>query len=125
MVSISRQLLKLSVTLEILVSDCVNFCAAGLRSRTALAAENLFLRKQVAYSKSAKKKPPNESCRSVRLVQARPPLRLAQCFGDRQTSHVDRLASGCLPQILALEIETRRTASDLGRGEALNSSNGS
>ena len=49
MVRIFRQLLKLSVTLEILVSDCVNFCAVGLRSRTALAAENLFLRKQLAF----------------------------------------------------------------------------
>jgi hypothetical protein len=34
--------------LEILVSDCVNFCAAGLHSRAALAAENLFLHKQLA-----------------------------------------------------------------------------
>jgi hypothetical protein len=36
------------MTLEILVADCANFCAAGLGSRTALAAENLFLRKQLA-----------------------------------------------------------------------------
>jgi transposase InsO family protein len=55
-VRIFRQLLKLSVTLEILVSDCVNFCAVGLRSRTALAAENLFLRKQLALFKEREKK---------------------------------------------------------------------
>jgi len=55
-VSILRQLLKQSVTLEILVSDCVNFCAAGLRSRTALAAENLFLRKQLALFQEREKK---------------------------------------------------------------------
>ena len=54
--SIFRQLLKLSVTLEILVSDYVNFCAAGLRSRTALAAENLFLRKQLALFQEREKK---------------------------------------------------------------------
>ena len=54
--SIFRPLLKLSVTLQILVSDCVNFCAAGLRSRTALAAENLFLRKQLALFKEREKK---------------------------------------------------------------------
>ena len=56
MVSISRQLLKLSVTLQILVSDCVSFCAAGLRSRTALAAENVFLRKQLALFQEREKK---------------------------------------------------------------------
>ena len=54
--SIFRRLLKLSVTLEILVSDCINFCAAGLRSRTALAAENLFLRKQLALFQEREKK---------------------------------------------------------------------
>ena len=51
-----RQLLKLSFTLQILVSDCVDFCAAGLRSRTALAAENLFLRKQLALFQEREKK---------------------------------------------------------------------
>jgi hypothetical protein len=54
--SISRQVLKLSVTLQILVSDCVKFCVAGSRSRTALAAENLFLRKQLALFKEREKK---------------------------------------------------------------------
>ena len=54
--SILRQLLKLSVTLQILISDCANFCAAGLRGRTALAAENLFLRKQLALFKEREKK---------------------------------------------------------------------
>ena len=56
MVSIFRQLSKLRLTLQILVSDCVNFCTAGLRSRTALAAENLFLRKQLALFKEREKK---------------------------------------------------------------------
>ena len=56
MVSFFRRLSKLLVTLQILVSDCVHFCAAGLRSRTALAAENLFLRKQLALFKEREKK---------------------------------------------------------------------
>ena len=56
MQSIFRQLSKLSVTLQILVSDCVNFCVAGVRSRTALAAENLFLRKQLALFQEREKK---------------------------------------------------------------------
>ena len=49
-----RQLLKLSVTLEIRVSDCVNFCAAGLSNRVAVAGENLFLRKQLALFSGAR-----------------------------------------------------------------------
>ena len=56
MASISRWLSKLSVTLQILVSDCVSFCAAGFRSRAALAAENLFLRKQLALFQEREKK---------------------------------------------------------------------
>jgi hypothetical protein len=55
-VNIFRQVLKLSVTLEILVSDGINFVAAGLRSRTALAAENLFLRKQLALFEERERK---------------------------------------------------------------------
>jgi hypothetical protein len=39
-VSIFRPLLKLSVTLQILVSDCVNFCAAGLRNQTGAEASS-------------------------------------------------------------------------------------
>ena len=54
MQSIFQQLSKL--TLQIVVSDCVNFCAAGVRSRTALAAENLFLRKQLALFQEREKK---------------------------------------------------------------------
>lgn len=56
MQSIFRQLSKLSVTPQILVSDCVNFCATGFRSRTTLAAEDLFLPKQLALFQEREKK---------------------------------------------------------------------
>ena len=56
MLSIFRQLSKLSVTLQIVVSDCISFCGTGLRSRTALAAENLFLRKQLTLFQEREKK---------------------------------------------------------------------
>jgi hypothetical protein len=55
-VSVFRQLPNLSVTLQILVSDCVNFCVAGVPSRTALAAENLFLRKRLALFQECEKR---------------------------------------------------------------------
>jgi hypothetical protein len=38
-------------------------------------------------------------------------------FSDRQTGHRDRLASRCIPPILALEIETGRAATSKGGNE--------
>jgi putative transposase len=59
-------------------SDLVRFLAASLRSRTALAAENLFLRKQLALYRE----------RQVKPRRASDPLRLAlvllaRCFAWR------------------------------------------
>ena len=126
MLSILRQLSKLTVTLQILISDWVNFCAAGLRSRTALAAENLFLRKQLAlFQEREKKTAPTTAADRFVLSRLAPLLRLAQRFDHRHASHFDRLASSCVPPILALEIETSRAATNIGTGDALNSSNGS
>src|SRR3954463_5154169 len=56
MLSIFRRFSKLSLTLQTVVFDCVRFYAAALRSRTALAAENLFLRKQLALFQEREKK---------------------------------------------------------------------
>jgi putative transposase len=56
MLSIFRRLSKLSVTLQTVVSDCGRFYAAAWRSRAALAAENLFLRKQLALFQEREKK---------------------------------------------------------------------
>jgi hypothetical protein len=39
-----------------MVSDCVSFCAGLFRSRKALAAENLFLRKQLALFREREKR---------------------------------------------------------------------
>jgi putative transposase len=41
---------------QIIASDIVSFCAAMFRSRTALAAENLFLRKQLALFQEREKR---------------------------------------------------------------------
>ena len=51
-----RQLSKLMVVLKSLGFDSVNLCAALFRSRAALAAENLFLRKQLALFQERKRK---------------------------------------------------------------------
>jgi hypothetical protein len=51
-----RQLWKLVFVLEILGDDCVSFCTALFRNRTALAAENVFLRKQLALFQEREKR---------------------------------------------------------------------
>ncbi len=61
-----------------LASDLVRFVGTGLRSRTALAAENLFLRKQLALYRE----------RQVKPRRASDPLRLTlvlltRCFAWR------------------------------------------
>jgi hypothetical protein len=48
------ELSKVVFVLEILGSDCVNFCATLFRDRRALAAENLFLRKQLSPLRSVR-----------------------------------------------------------------------
>jgi hypothetical protein len=118
-------LLKLRVTLQIL-SDCVNFCAAGLRSRAALAAENLFLRKQLALFKEREKKAVSTTA-ADRFV-----LSKLACFFNWHSALVIVKPATLIGwhraafrrSLLALEIETCRTPSNIGRGEALNSSNG-
>ena len=37
-----------------ILADLVHFVCLGLRSRSSLAAENLFLRKQLAFIKNAR-----------------------------------------------------------------------
>ena len=56
MLSVFRQLSRLTIVCKIVVSDFANFCAGLFRSRTALPAENLFLRKQLALFREREKR---------------------------------------------------------------------
>jgi putative transposase len=51
-----RQFSKLLITIQIVASDCIAFACGLLRSRTALVAENLFLRKQLGLFQERKEK---------------------------------------------------------------------
>ena len=51
-----RQFSKLVCVVKSLGFDSVNLCAALFRSRAKLAAENLFLRKQLAFFQEREKK---------------------------------------------------------------------
>jgi hypothetical protein len=120
------QISRLTIGFEIVISDCLSFCAALFRTRTALAAENLFLRKQLALFQEREKraKPTAAADRFVFSKLARF-FDWPQRIGHRQTSHVDRLASSCFPETLAFEVETSREAASLSRGETLDPPDGS
>jgi hypothetical protein len=49
---------------------------------------------------------------------------VAQRISDRETGYVHRLASSCLPPILALEVATTREAAKIGRDQMLAPPNG-
>jgi putative transposase len=54
--SVFERLSKHTLAVQIVIADSLGFCAALFRSRTALAAENLFLRKQLALFQEREKK---------------------------------------------------------------------
>ena len=56
MLNVFRPFLKVISDLEGVLSDAVSFCISLVRSRTALAAENLFLRKQLGLFQEREKK---------------------------------------------------------------------
>jgi hypothetical protein len=51
-----EQFSKLTIAVQIIVADALDFGAALFRSRTKLPAENLFLRKQLALFQEREKK---------------------------------------------------------------------
>jgi putative transposase len=56
MLSVFERFWKLTIVVQILVADSFGFCAALFRNRKALAADNLFLRKQLALFQEREKK---------------------------------------------------------------------
>jgi hypothetical protein len=101
------QVAKLFIGLQIIVSARCRLCGALLQRRALLAAENLFLRKQLALYREREKKPkPEPPPRIVRVIEVGPPFRLAQRVGDRQAGHSYWLASNDVPLSLALEVKT-------------------
>jgi hypothetical protein len=102
------------------------FCSALFRSRAALAAENLFLHKQLALFQEREKKTKAATAADRFVVlQALSAFRLAQRIGYRQTSHSDWLASSGIPPVLALEVKTCRKTTSSGRRDTLDPSHGS
>jgi transposase InsO family protein len=93
---------------------------SAMRSRAQLAAENLFLRKQLALYQERKVRA-RRADDATRIIPRRPvafPC-LASIAGHREAGNVDPLASAGVPIVLALEVTYDRPACDFtGRAAA-------
>jgi hypothetical protein len=91
--------------------DVLTFFCLSLRSSAALAAENLFLRKQLSLYVERRKKP-RHATDSVRftLAQLARFFQMARCPYGRQTRHVGPLASQRIPIVLEVEISIKGPA---------------
>jgi hypothetical protein len=87
--------------------DLGRLLALCFRSRAALAAENLFLRKQLALFEERKAKP-HPGQRLDPVCDGRPgqALRLAPRAACGQARHLHPLASKRISPILAVEVQT-------------------
>ena len=114
--------------------DALTFFCLTLRSSSALAAENLFLRKQLGLYVERKRKP-RRATNSIRftLAQLMRFFRLALGPYGCEARHIGPLASKGVPILLEVEVSVKRQAesfdgcpevdrrdgfrqSDLGRG---------
>src|SRR5262245_49305815 len=96
-----------------------------LHSRTHLAAENLFLRKQLGLylERQVKPTPRNrrDSHHTGRVVAIG---RLASVAGDRQAGHADSLASNGVSVVLAVAITGTGTSTHSSRPAAADRADG-
>src|SRR6516225_8418166 len=92
-------------TLSSVACDLVRLLVLVSRSRRALAAENLFLRKQLALFQERKVKPhrAQDSTRLVMVILARMFLWRGRP-GERPAGYLPPLAPQGIPSALALEI---------------------
>ena len=100
-----------------LLGDGMRFLLLCLRSRSALAAENLFLRKQLALYQERHVKPRRATHDHPHGPDlARPLVRLAASLGRGAAGDVDPLASPGVPAVLAVDIpvlDGHRSLADL------------
>src|SRR5215471_3898747 len=122
MLSVNARLIALQNRCTLLPNDrasCVDLIRLAVFTahwRRALAAENLFLRKQLALFQERKVKPrrANDSARLRMVILSR----MRGWFpGERQSGYVHLLASQRIAAVLALEIQTHGTPPP-GKGDS-------
>ena len=98
---------QLACTLLAFLIDVMRFLGLCLRSPAALAAENLFLRKQLALYQERHVKPKRvtPATRLTRVWLARW-FDWRQALGHRPARDIDPLASPWVSPVLALEVST-------------------
>jgi hypothetical protein len=98
-----------------LFGDLLRFLVLGLRSKTALAAENLFLRKQLAFYQERKIRPrrPDNPTR-LTLVWLSRRFNWRNGLTPRDAQDLRQLASQRLPAFLALEMPIRSASYPAG-----------
>ena len=106
-------LLHLLLTLAALVWDTFAFIGLGLRSKSALMAENLFLRKQLALYLERQVKPrrANDATR-LTMVFCFQTVSLEGGSGQLQAENFPPLAPAGVPPVVAMEVPTPRSAPD-------------
>ena len=114
-ISLAAELAKLAQTL---VADGMRFIALLARSRSALAAENLFLRKQTRLLPRTQDQTATFRQRHAVYAGAAFKLfRMARCADKRHAEDFRRVASRGISPVLALEVSTR-ASTDTHRTQA-------
>ena len=105
--------------------DWAELLVSAAKSRSALAAENLFLRKQLCLFQE-RKVPPHRADDSTRWMMAflSRLFDLAPGLGDRQARYAIGMASQGVPIILAVEIQARWKAKLAQRAPTVDSKDG-
>jgi hypothetical protein len=83
-----------------LLADLLRFLVLGLRSKSSLAAENLFLRKQLAFYQE-RTIMPRRSSHSTRLALVKAIKALAAAETKSLIQYIERFRAGVPPQTLA------------------------
>ena len=90
-----------------LIADFVVYLGLLIRPRKAIAAENLFLRRQLALYQECKVDPRRiDPATRIRFGFALKVIQLARCARCGPTEDVDSLASSRVSTSVALEIKT-------------------
>ena len=84
-----------------LFADLLRLLVLGLRSKSSLAAENLFLRKQLAFYRERDQAAPDFLSKAVDPPVAQPLVRLEKRVDGRDGQNLYRLAPPGLPAVLA------------------------
>ena len=119
-----RVLLRLIRTIGGVFFDLLVFFRLNLRSGPALAAENLFLRKQLSLYVEKEKAMAGDGFRSLHPGPTLEIVRMARRSHRRKTGYADSMASERFSVVLEMEVPIRRPSAGPRRCSAVDRRNG-